>query len=360
MPEYAVEVRATTTVIRDATVLFGRALAPVDDAALVLRNDCILGIDVPAPGGAEVVDGSGLLLIPGFVDAHVHVGFADPGDVVRRGVTTVRDLGWPEHAIFGLARKSREPAFDGPLILCTGPILTAPGGYPTRAAWAPPGTGVELQGLEDAPRIVARLAAAGAAAIKVALNPPAGPVLDHETLSSVVAAAHSAGLPVTGHVYGAGELRKAIECGIDELAHMLMSEEELGDDLVAALVAAGTTVVPTLSIRFGRDRELAIANLARFAAAGGNVVYGTDLGNEGPRPGIDPLEVKAMAEAGFAALDVVRSATTRAAEHLGLDRKGIIEEGMDADVVAVPAAAFEDPARLCDVRMVWREGRRVA
>jgi imidazolonepropionase-like amidohydrolase len=360
MPEYAPDVDTPTTVIRDATVLYGRDLKPVEGSALVLRDGRVDDPDAAPSPGAEVLDGSGLLLIPGFVDAHVHIGFADAAAVVRRGVTSVRDLGWPEAEIFPLARRSREPGFDGPLIQCTGPILTAPGGYPTRAAWAPRGTGIEVRDPEDASAVIARLGDAGAVAIKVALNPPVGPVFDETTLAAIVDAAHAAGLKVTGHVYGSDELRKALACGMDELAHMLMSEEELDDDLVAAMVTAGMTVVPTLSIRFGRDREMAVANLARFRAAGGRVVYGTDLGNEGPGPGIDPLEVGAMAAAGFSALEIVAAATVDAAAHLGLASKGAIEPGMDADVVAVPARALEDPEQLCDVKMVWREGRRVS
>src|SRR3712207_8677447 len=81
--------------------------------------------------------------MPGFVDAHVHIGCADAGEVLRRGVTTVRDLGWPPERIFDVARASASPSFDGPLVLAAGPILTAPGGYPTPAAWAPRGTGRE-------------------------------------------------------------------------------------------------------------------------------------------------------------------------------------------------------------------------
>ncbi|MFN2586649.1 MAG: amidohydrolase family protein [Actinomycetota bacterium] len=351
---------ATTTVIRDATVLFGRPPAVVERASLVLHGNLVAGIGIPPPRAAESLDGSGLLLVPGFVDAHVHIAFADPGEVVRGGVTTVRDLGWPQTEIFELARRSRAAALDGPEILCVGPILTAPGGYPTRAAWAPPGTGHEVRGPEEAAAVVDSLSGAGAAAIKVALDPPAGPVFDHATLAAVVSAAHGRGLKVTAHVYGIDELRKAIACGVDELAHMLMSEEELSGDLVAAMVSAGMAVVPTLSIRFGRDREIAIANLARFRAARGTVVYGTDLGNEGPRPGIDPSEVAAMTAAGFTATEVVGAATTVAAEHLGLPSKGALAEGMDADVVAVPVDALADPVKLCDVRMVWRAGRRVA
>lgn len=347
---------AETTRIRNAAVLWGPELTLVERTSLVLEGGRVAGLD---DDGGAAVDADGLLLVPGFVDAHVHIGFADPREVVRGGVTTVRDLGWPPHDVFPLAHASAGPGFDGPLILAVGPIVTAPRGYPTRASWAPPGTGHEVSDAEEAREAVRRVAASGAAAVKFALNPPVGPVLDHETLRALVDAAHAAGLIATGHVYGIDELRKALDCGVDELAHMLMSEEEIDDATIRRMVDAGMTVVPTLSVRFGRDRELAIANLACFSAAGGNVVYGTDLGNEGPQPGIDPTEVRAMAAAGFTAMDVVRSATVDSARYLRLPTKGVLDEGMDADVVAVPLGALEEPERLADVHMVWRGGRRV-
>jgi imidazolonepropionase-like amidohydrolase len=349
------DVRTAATVVTNATLLWGPDLALRESSSLLLSDGRIGG----SPDGAEVVDGSGLLFVPGFVDAHVHIGFADPGEVLRRGVTTVRDLGWPEPEIFELARASRSPSFDGPLVLAVGPILTAPGGYPMRAAWAPAGTGREIATPEEAREAVRHLVRSGAHSIKVALNPPVGPVFERDVLGEVVAAAHAEGRKVTGHVHGADELGKALDCGMDELAHMLMSEEELAVELVHRMVSAGTTIVPTLSIRFGRDREIAVSNLARFRAAGGHVVYGTDLGNEGPRPGIDRNEVTAMAAAGLSTTDIVRSATVDAAAHLSLETKGVLDDGMDADVVAVPLDALEHPEKLCDVRMVWREGRRI-
>jgi imidazolonepropionase-like amidohydrolase len=350
-----------TTVIRRAALLRGPELELVEDATLVLEGRRVRAVDGgPAPAGSEVVDAGGMLLVPGFVDAHVHIGFADPAEVLRRGVTTVRDLGWPEQEILPLARESSSPGFDGPLILAAGPILTAPGGYPTRAAWAQPGTGLEVRGPDEARAAVRRVVAAGASVVKFALNPPVGPVLDEPTLRALVEAAHETpGMIATGHVHGLAELSKSIACGVDELAHMLMSEEEIDAPTVARMAGGGMTVVPTLSVRFGRDREIAIDNLARFKAGGGCVVYGTDLGNEGPGPGIDRTEIRAMAEAGLSAVDVVRAATVDAAAHLSLPEKGALSEGMDADVVAVPLSALDDPGALSDVRMVWREGRRV-
>jgi imidazolonepropionase-like amidohydrolase len=350
-----------TTVIRNANVLWGQELRLVERTALVVDGGRISGTDGgAATPGAEIVDAAGMLVLPGFVDAHVHIGFAEPGEVLRRGVTTVRDLGWPPRNVFSLASASAAPGFDGPLILAVGPIHTAPRGYPTRAAWAPPGTGYEVSSPEEARTAVRRVAESGAAAVKFALNPPVGPVLDRDTLRALVDAAHDAGLIATGHVHGLDELRKALDCGADELAHMLMSDDEIPDPLLRDMVAAEMTIVPTLSVRFGRDREIAVANLARWRAAGGRVVYGTDLGNEGPGPGIDATEVRAMADAGYEPLEIVRAATVDAARHLRLEAKGVIEGGRDADLVAVPADALEDAPALADVRMVWREGRRVA
>ena len=353
------DVQTTPTLVRNAAVLYGIDLTLVENASLAFEGGRILGLHAAAPQGAETVDGSGLLLVPGFIDAHVHIGFAEPIEVLRRGVTTVRDLGWPPRAIFELARRSRSADFPGPLIVAVGPILTAPGGYPTRAAWAPPGTGRELRSRRRARRAVRELCEAGVHAVKIALNPPAGPVLDHHTLGALTAEAHEWERRVTAHVHGLEELDKAIDCGVDELAHMLMSEEELPDETITRMTAAVMTIVPTLSVRFGSDREQAVANLARWRRAGGRVVYGTDLGNDGPRPGIDPLEVRGMAAAGYTTVEIVRSATSAAAAQLALVGKGTLDAGMHADVVAVSVDALEDPLQLADVRMVWREGRRI-
>src|SRR5205085_7248102 len=92
----------------------------------------------------EVIDVDGFLM-PGVVDRHVHIGFAEPSALLANGVTAVRDLGWPPEDVFPMADASESPSFNGPLIRAVGPMLTCPGGYPTRAAWAPAGTGLEVR-----------------------------------------------------------------------------------------------------------------------------------------------------------------------------------------------------------------------
>ena len=347
-------------VIEAGRGLLGRELTLVEDAVVVFRNGLIeaAGPDASIPDDAEVIDARRMTVLPGFIDAHVHIGFFEPAEIAAGGVTTVRDLAWPPDSIWPLVEASRRPDWNGPSIVAAGPMLTAPGGYPTRAAWAPPGTGREVRDADDARRAVDEVASHGATIVKIALAPPVGPVLDEVTLAGIVDGAHGHGLRVTGHIDGLEELHKALRAGVDELAHML-SDEHIPDGTIAEMVRRPMTVVPTLAIRTGPGREFAIENVRRFVAAGGSVVYGTDLGNEGPRPGIDPTEISAMAAAGMSPIQVIASATVDSAARLGLDAVGAIAPGLRADLIAVPGNPLEDTAALSEVEMVWRAGRRL-
>lgn len=351
-----------TLVLSAPAALLGRNLELVRDAALVIDGGVVAAAgpaaDIEPPPGARLERLEDCTLVPGFIDMHVHIGLSDPVRVLTGGVTAARDLAWPPNDIWPLVAASRAPGFAGPMLFAAGQMLTAPGGYPLRAAWAPPGTGLAVASPAEAEEAVARQADAGACVIKIALNPAAGPVLDDPTLAAIVAAAHARALKVTGHVYGVDQLERALRAGVDELAHMLMSEERIPDELLTAMVAAGMAVVSTLAIRTGLDLELAIDNTRRFVAAGGLLLYGTDLGNAGPRPGIDRREVDALARAGLDPRAVVASATVAAAEHLGHDG-GALEQGRRADVVALSGEPLAHHADLCAVRAVWRAGQRV-
>ncbi|MGH2693347.1 MAG: amidohydrolase family protein [Actinomycetota bacterium] len=352
----------STLVISGGTALLGPELRPEDDAAIVVSGDRIEAVGAPGeidvPAGTERVNTSGLLVLPGFIDAHVHIGFYEPREVLLGGVTTVRDLAWPPDEIHELARRSRDDDFCGPTVLAAGPMLTVAGGYPTRAPWAPDGTGRVVDDPDDANAVVARTVEEGASVIKVALNPSVGPTLDIDTLHAIVEAAHARGLKVTGHVHGLEELDKAIEAGVDELAHILMSPEPIPEATIERMVAADMTVVPTTAIFFGRERDIAIENVGAFVEAGGAVVYGTDLGNEGPRPGIDRREIEGMRAAGMEARDIVAAATVGAAHRLATPGVGAIAPDYVADIIAVPEDALGDASLLSDVRIVIRHGRR--
>ena len=352
-----------TTAIVGGRALVGKDLEPVDSATVVIRNDVILAVgasaEIEPPEDAEVVDATGFTLMPGFIDSHVHIGMAKPLEVLRGGVTTVRDLAWPPQAIWPLSAESKSADWQGPEILAAGQMLTVPDGYPLQAPWAPGDTGRAIRSTDEAREAVDEQAGSGSCVIKVALNDLVGPTIGKGTLAAIVEAAHARGLRVTGHVYGLGELHKAIDVGMDELAHMLMSPEPIPVATVKRMVSAQMTIVPTLSCFFGKDQTIAIENTRAFIAAGGHLIYGTDLGNEGPRPGIDPREVDGLARAGLGGSDIVAAATTRAAEHLCLTDRGALARGLLADVAAVLWVPGGDPIELTQVGMVWRRGRRV-
>lgn len=347
-----------TFLLTAARALVGRDLEVLADPVLRIEEGVMVEVSSgPAqPGnGTQVIDAGDVTLLPGFIDAHVHLGFHPSEEILAGGITTVRDLGAPTERIFQEVERSRTDSTI-PRVLAAGPMLTVPGGYPTRATWAEPGTGSPVTTPEEASAAVAELHERGSSIIKVALNPPAGPTLDGATLGAIVDSAHRLGLKVTGHIYGLEQLDKALDAGVDELAHMLMSTEEIPDRTIARMVSSGMAVVPTLSIRSKRDLKVAIANLERFRLAGGRIVYGTDLGNEGPLPGIDPLEVKAMERAGYSSSEIIRSATIDAAAWLGLDDRGAIRVGAVADIIGVAGEPEVDVGALTEVSFVMRNG----
>jgi imidazolonepropionase-like amidohydrolase len=307
-----------------------------------------VGPHQPAAADAQVLEVRGFLL-PAGADRHVHIELSDPAAVLRRGVTAVRDLAWPPERIFTLADASETASFNGPLIRAAGPMLTAPGGYPMRAGWAPAGTGRELTGPQDAVVAVREIAAAGATAVKVSLNAEAGPTPSDAELMAICEAARDADLPVTAHAQGAGQVERALGAGIDELAHTPWVR--LSDDVIAA-AAARMRIVSTLDIlSHGRDTpelRIALDNLRRFHEAGGEVIYGTDLGN-GPIPaGIHTRELQLLAEAGLSN-DEVLGALTRAP--LALEAP--------ADLIVLNGDPLVDLRAFDDIALVIRAGRVV-
>ena len=249
------------------------------------------------------------VVLPGFTDSHVHLGLVDAATLRARGIARVVDLGWnPAEAQRWAAAGSDPAALE---VAFAGAFLTAPGGYPTTREWAPSTSTREIDSGDAAAAAIAEMAGFGATLVKIALNTDAGPVWDDELLRGVVGLAHAAGLPVVAHAQGAGQAVRAALAGVDQLAHTPFSER-LGDDDIAVL-ASNCTIVSTLDIHgygsYGTDFAIAYDTLARFAAAGGRVLYGTDLGN-GPLPeGLNRRELEALIAAGLSLDDVVVALT---------------------------------------------------
>jgi hypothetical protein len=304
--------------VRAEECWFGRWLGPTlleasgDSLTLVGPAEArMTGADLFLPG----------TLFGGFTDSHVHLGLIDPSLLLPGGIAAVDDLGWiPGEAALWSARPETEQTETErmalPGIRYAGAFLAAVGGYPSDRSWAPPGSVVEVTAAEAAAEAVAAQLAAGAGFIKITLNSSAGPVFDDATLGAIVTAAHSSGVTVVAHAEGAGQAARAFEAGVDRLAHAPF-DELLPDELLTSM-AGRLEWISTLDIHGYGDRtrnfELAVQNVRRFAALGGDIRYGTDLGN-GPLPvGINRRELAALAESG---VETVASITPRPTAEFG-------------------------------------------
>ncbi|MGH2726153.1 MAG: amidohydrolase family protein, partial [Actinomycetota bacterium] len=202
-----VQIGTDALLFKDVTLFDGERFEdhPVDVATLFgVISTVDEGISVSGPGEVECVEGGSLF--PGFVDAHVHLSMSEPAAVVAGGVTGVLDLGSPLSFAFSEHHPLRFAA--------AGPLITARRGYPT-TSWGAKGYGLEVGDPVQARDAVALLADSGAAIVKVAIEPGAGPVLDARTLRAVVEAAHGKGLKVAAHALAVDAVREALAAGVD-------------------------------------------------------------------------------------------------------------------------------------------------
>jgi len=273
VPEYAV-----------AGIWYGRAYGA---SVLRVEGGVVTRIE-PAPPDASA---AAVTAMPGIIDSHVHLGLVDHGALAGGPVVEVHDLGWAPDEIAAL--RDHPPA--GVTVRAAGPFHTAPGGYPSGRPWAPPAVVRVVASASDARRAVNDALAFGCDIFKVALH-SGMPLLDDEVLQRLVGAAHDAGLPVAVHAEGPGQAARAIDAGADLLAHAPWTERVPDDALARGSSAAWCS---TLAIHSGAELATAADNIRRFRALGGQVRYGTDMGN-GPTPaGVNETEILALGAAGL-------------------------------------------------------------
>jgi imidazolonepropionase-like amidohydrolase len=284
---------AEDIVIRNVTLWDAVDDAVHAGATVVIRNgriETIGGVSTPVPAHARVVDGAGRTLIPGLIDAHVHL-LSDSGPdlltgrealirnwiaqvrrypdgreaIVRRGqlklkagVTTMRVLG---DGYYALRYRDDLARWDvvGPRVLAAGVHVNGPNGYITGgiasslAAAEREEAAVEVRSIDDiAPKLQA-LIARGIDVVKIATTHgdlgfhDARPDLPEEWVRRIVGQAHAAGLTVTAHSYGDQGDWAAVRGGVDGIEHLVNVPHRLPDDLIAEIRRRGIYVCPTLA-----------------------------------------------------------------------------------------------------------------
>ena len=278
------------------------------------------------------------------------------------------------------SRRLRGVTFPGRICTCAPLAISSTGGYPLEN-YAPELTLPKGVQLIDGP-IEARKAAReqldkGADWIKVYMthrswtdrdgNLVSQPTLTVEELKAIVDETHGWGRKVACHAYGGTGLKRALDGGCDSIEHGL----EITDEEIAQMIKQGTWYVPTIAAYYGdwdppdtasgqRDRKRVAVHGVSFTKAlraGVKIAFGTDVGGF---PWSDPMaqEFGREVEFGMTPMQAVQSATSKAAELLGMTGQiGVIAVGAHADLIAVPGDPLADVAALAKVEFVMKDGK---
>jgi len=373
---------------------------------------------IEVPRDATVIDGQGLYLIPGLVDAHVHYFDAPVFGrlMIANGVLLVRDMGMPNDFILPLRDELNQGMILGPEMVATGFILD---GSPPLI----PQIALGIKTPEAAQMAVRQQAGAGVDMIKVYST------LDRDVFLAIVEEAHKQGLKVVGHVPDSIYIEDAAAAGLDSAEHWFGFEKVLArllgepvnltysgmgsqayylerldevdvaalQDVYQRLNVSGLTIVPTVvtfkdfpgpnALETGNlpNSEYITPNLlaiwkSQWAGqndvpdfiwqnwaqmvkglnqAGVPLMVGTDLMVPGIIPGFAVHEeMQIWQEAGIPPADILRSATIVPAQFMGLgDRLGSISEGKTASMVLVRANPLEEISNARQIVSVFLRGQ---
>jgi imidazolonepropionase-like amidohydrolase len=357
----------------------------------------------------RVVDVGGRTILPGLIDAHVHLssdvdrspGFGPPAQLkgedprprelgwfvlantaralLRAGITTVRDVGSYEDEAIVLRRAVELGLVEGPRILSCGRIIsaTAPGGVLFGTMYR------EADGADEMRKAVREQIRRGADYVKimatgarsVVREDPEPAQMTREEIRTVIDEAHRMGLRVAAHAEGLEGARLAVEEGVNTIEHGLSLHR--APELLERMAESGIVLVPTLTTfhdlaeRFASDfapvlveqakrqQDEAHRTLVAAREAGVTLAMGFDSGP----PGANALELVRMVEAGLSPHEGLIAATEGSARALGLEEVGSLEPRMLADLVVIEGDPLADVRLLTQPERVWlvlKDGRPVA
>ena len=395
------------------TVWDGRANAPLDGTTIVVKDGRVAAVgpaaSTPVPSGAERVNVAGRTIVPGFINAHGHVGdtrglkaapeFYTEGNLrlqlnlyAQYGITTVASLGGDGPAGFAL-RDAGRTAVPGGLarLLVAGPVITATTADEARAE-------------------VDRVAAMKPDLIKIRVDDNLGTAtkMPREAALAVIDQAHKRGLRVAAHIFYLDDAKALVSAGVDMIAHSVR-DQPVDAELINLLKERKICVCPTLmrevstfvygetpdffsdpfflrtadpkvleelrdpkrqeamrtsraAREYQKALDVAAANLKRLVDAGVRIAFGTDTGPPARFQGyFEHRELELMVtKAGLTPLQALRAATSDAAACLQTPGLGTLEAGAPADFLILEKSPFEDIRNTRSLESVWIAGQRVA
>jgi imidazolonepropionase-like amidohydrolase len=398
-------------IVLKAAHLFDAVTGTVTErAVIVVQGDKIqaVGATAPLPADAQVIDLGDATLLPGFIDAHVHLSeesgpnwYLDfyhdlmrfPAEqalygaryarvTLEAGFTTVRDVGSENYVALGLRNAIAAGVISGPRMLVSNYAIGATGGHadqdpypPARIAPAGPIKGV-CNGPEECREAVRYQLKYGADVIKfmpsggvLSLSDPVdNPQLTQEEMNAIVSEAHNWGRKVAAHCHGDRAAKMAIAAGVDSIEHGTF----LKDDTLLEMKKKHVYLVATLFAGAWSGEHLdkfpaPIAAKARAAAGqaqtmfqhavkvGTPIALGTDAAVE-PH-GLNAREFSLMAKNGLSPAQALMAGTAHGADLLGVaDKVGTLSAGKLADIVAVAGNPLTDLKTTEHPLLVMKEG----
>lgn len=380
-------------VLRDGVALAGEALDEVAFRSLTVTGGMIAEMSASAvpSGGRDELDLAGKYVIPGLIDAHVHldliaetspyahwrrpaferaIGLAGNGvTALRHGITAVRDLGCVDDAVIQYARLTDGGRLLGPRVVAAGRWICMTGGH----GWE---YGREADGDAEVRKAVREQVRAGAQVVKLmatgGLSTPGSPhaaELTAQELAAGVEEAHKAGLRVAAHAHSAAGIRAALAAGVDSIEHgAFMGSGEVeemrrrGTFLVPTAVAVenvrpGSGIDPDVIEKTDAAREVFHANTAVALRSGIKIAAGTDAGTALNPVGPTLLsELKLYVRLGADNRQALAAATVHAGDLLG-QGLGVLDVGRPADLLILDRNPLADLDALTEIVGVVSRGR---
>ena len=400
-------------VIHAGALLDRPGQAPRGASTIIVRGNRIESIrdgHIAPPAGARLIDLKKEFVLPGLIDAHVHIfndddkmrarlealnrdiednlliGVDNARRTLEAGFTTVRDLGSDVHSITALRDAIASGLIAGPTIVAAGQGISGTGGH----ADSSNNTNRDIaelrrsrafnlcNGADDCRRATREQISQGADVIKFTATGGVnsniagglGQQLFDDEMKAIVETAHLFGRRVAAHAHGADGIAAALKAGVDSIEHGTYSNTETN----ALFKRSNAWLVPTMvaphaalaQARAGARSAATLAkaeetvvvhneNIAKAIADGVRIAFGTDSGVSDH--GKNAKEFALLVKAGMTPGAAIRAATIDAATLLDrAARTGSIEPGKDADIIAVATSPLEDVTVLERVRFVMRQG----
>lgn len=382
----------------------GRMLS---DQLIVVRNNVIEAVGdanrINIPSGAIEIDLSNSTILPGLIDAHVHLtsdasvngydslsrssirnalyGTYSAGLTLRSGFTTVRNVGAVAYGDVALRDSIVDGEVAGPRMIVAGQSLGITGGhcdnnllpaeYDFNAGGVADGPWALRQKVRENNKYSADLikfcATGGVMSKGTSLG---AQQFTQEEMNAIVDEAHTLGMKVAAHAHGTNGIQAAIRAGVDSVEHASILDDEtirlaleygtalVMDIYVSDYILETGAEVGMLEESLAKEREVGQVQRESFQrahAAGVNIVFGSDAGVY-PH-GLNGRQFSKMVEFGMSPMQAIQAATLKAAALLGLENQvGTLNEGAYADLIAVQGNPLENVSLLENIGFVMKDG----